>query len=188
MSKIISTHWISLDGYISGPAGELDFVRGDDQLGEYEIGMASAVGHMLFGRKTYDMLSGYWSQAAESPNVADWEKIYAGKINPLPKSVISHGLQTAGWENSQILRDPAEVAGLKAKADGDILIYGSASVVQELSRRELIDEYQLLVHPVLLGGGTSLFGAIGQRLTLNKVRSQNFDSGIVLDVYQTARA
>lgn len=186
MTKIISTHWISLDGYISGPAGELDFVRGDGQLAEYEINLVGSVQHLLFGRTTYLQLSSYWSQVPANPNAADWEKTYAGKMNPLPKTVVSHSLETAGWENSQIVRSADAVAELKAKTDGDILVYGSATIVQELTRRELIDEYHLLVHPVLLGGGTSLFGAAGHRLNLKKLRRDDFDSGIVLDVYQPA--
>lgn len=186
MNKIVSTHWISLDGYISGPAGELDFVRGDGQLAEYEIGLVSRVGALLFGRTTYQQLSSYWGQVPNNPNAADWEKVYAGKMNPLPKAVVSTGLATADWESSTILRDAGAVADYKARAAGDVLVYGSATLVQELARRNLIDEYHLLVHPVLLGGGTNLFGAMGQRQNLSRTRTENFDSGIVLNVYQPA--
>ncbi len=186
MNKIISTHWISLDGYISGPAGELDFVRGDGQLAEYEIGLVSRVSGLLFGRTTYQQLSSYWSQVPNNPNAADWEKVYAGKMNPLPKAVASKVLEVAEWENSTILRDAAAIADLKEEAAGDILIYGSATLVQELVRRDLVDEYHLLVHPILLGDGTSLFGAVGKRQNLRKVRTEDFNSGIVLNVYQPA--
>jgi dihydrofolate reductase len=121
MSRIISTHWISLDGFISGPAGELDFVRGDGQLAEYEIGLVSTMGHLLFGRKTYEQLSFYWSQIPDNPAAADWEKVYAGKLNPMRKSVVSTSLQTASWADSDILRDAESVADLRARATGDIL-------------------------------------------------------------------
>jgi dihydrofolate reductase len=187
MSRIISTHWISLDGFISGPAGELDFVRGDGQLAEYEIGLVSTMGHLLFGRKTYEQLSFYWSQIPDTPAAADWEKVYAGKLNPMRKSVVSTSLQTASWADSDILRDAESVADLRARATGDILIYGSATLVQALSRLALIDEYHLLVHPVLLGGGTSLFASLGSRLNLKKTREETFDSSLVLNVYQTER-
>ena len=103
-------------------------------------------------------------------------------MNPLPKAVVSKELQSASWENSTILREVAAIADYKASSSGDILIYGSASMVQELARRSLIDEDQLLVHPILLGGGTSLFGDMGQRQNLNRVNTENFASGIVLNV------
>jgi len=186
MNKIITTHWISLDGYIATANGQLDFVRGDGQLAEYEIGIVGSVGHLLFGRKTFEQLSAYWGQVPHNPAAADWEKVYAGKMNPLPKTVVSKTLETANWDNSRIVRDIDALAELKARAEGDILVYGSATIVQELTRRGLVDEYHLLVHPVLLGGGTSLFGATGHRANLKKIRSEDFASGIVLDVYQSA--
>lgn len=184
MPKIIATHWITLDGYIADANGELDFVRGEDQLGDYELDIIGSAGHLLFGRNTYEQLFGYWSQVPENPKVSGFERAFAAKINPLEKSVLSRSLKEADWENSQILNDIEAVAELKQTASGDILIYGSASIVQELTRRELIDEYHLLVHPVLLGEGKSLFAGAGHRLSLKKVRQDNFDSGVVLDVYR----
>jgi len=162
-------------------------VRGDEQLAAYEIGLVSEMRHLLFGRKTFEQLSFYWQQIPQNPNAADWEKVCAGRMNPLPKTVVSTSLQTADWGDSRIVRDADQVADLKASTEGDILIYGSATLVQALSRLSLIDEYHLLVHPVLLGGGTSLFGALGNRLNLVKTRSEDFESGLVLSVYETQR-
>ena len=139
-----------------------------------------------FGRKTYEQLSGYWSAVPDNPQAMDWEKPYAQMINAAHHVVVSHGLKEASWGKSSIWRDidPETVAALKAGSGKSILMFGSASIVQQLTRLGLIDEYQLLVHPVLLGGGTRLFDGVDTRTKLQRVDVEAFDSGIVKTVFR----
>jgi dihydrofolate reductase len=118
----------------------------------------------------------------------DWEKPYAKMINAAHHVVVSHSLKDANWGQSTIWRDldPEAVEALKAGSGKSILMFGSASIVQQLTRLGLIDEYQLLVHPVLLGGGTRLFDGLGTRAKLKRVEVEPFNSGIVKTVFQPA--
>lgn len=187
MKKLIVSAWISLDGYICGPNGEFDWVLGDGQLAEYETNLIREVDTTLFGRKTYEGLSSYWTAAPTSPQTMDWEKAYAPMINAAHHVVVSHGLATANWGKATIWRDldRKAVEGLKAGQGKSILIFGSTSIVQPLTQMGLIDEFQLLTHPVLLGGGRRLFE--GQaRTRLRTVSSEAFGSGIVKIVYAPA--
>ena len=188
MKKLIVSNWISLDGYIAGPNGALDWILGDGRLAQYETELMQQVDTTLFGRTPYEQLSGYWSAVPNIPQAMDWEKPYAQMINAAHHVVVSHSLKDASWGTSTIWRDidPKAVEALKAGNGKAILMFGSASIVQQLTRLGLIDEYHLLVHPVLLGGGTRLFDAIETRTTLTRVEVEPFDSGIVKTVFQPA--
>jgi len=187
MKKLIASNWISLDGYISGPNGELDWILGDGQLAEYETTLMQQVDTTLFGRKTYEQLSQYWGAVPNNPQAMDWEKPYAEMINAAHHVVVSHDLKDAAWGRSTVWRtiDPKAVETLKAGSGKSILMFGSASIVQQLMPLGLIDEYHLLVHPVLLGGGTRLF-ADGARTKLKRVSAEPFASGILKTVFQPA--
>ena len=180
MKKLIVSNWISLDGYISGPNGALDWILGDGRLAQYETELMQQVDTTLFGRRTYEQLSGYWSAVPNNPQAMDWEKPYAQMINAAHHVVVSHSLKNASWGKSTIWRDidPKAVAALKAGSGKSILMFGSASIVQQLTGLGLIDEYHLLVHPVLLGGGTRLFEGGDVSHKLNRVDVETFDSGI----------
>ena len=162
MRKLIVTMWTTLDGFIADANGEMDWLLGDDQLSDYEIALVSNADTLLFGRKTYQDFLGYWPNVPRNPDAAAWEKTYAEKINAMTKVVLSTTLDKAEWDPSQIRRsiDRDEIKELKDEPGANILIYGSASVVQQLTNLGLIDEYQLVVHPVLLGGGKRLFDDI----------------------------
>ena len=187
MKKLIVSNWISLDGYIAGPDEALDWILGDGRLAQYETELMQQVDTTLFGRKTYEQLSQYWSAVPTNPQAMDWEKPYAELINAAHHVVVSHELEGAAWGRSTIWRDidPKAVAALKAGSGKSILMFGSASIVQQLTRLGLIDEYHLLVHPVLLGGGTRLF-AEGARTKLERVGVEPFESGIIKTVFQPA--
>jgi len=179
MKKLIVSNWISLDGYISGPNGALDWILGDGRLAQYETGLIEDVDTTLFGRRTYEQLSQYWSAVPNSPQAMDWEKPYAQMINAAHHVVVSSDLEKAEWGKTTIWRDidKTTVETLKAGPGKSILMFGSASIVQQLTKLGLIDEYHLLVHPVLLGGGTRLFGE-GDRTKLKRIGAEPFESGI----------
>ena len=180
--KIIATNYISLDGVIEDPVGMENsglgdwtgpFTRGPegDQFKLDELMVAKA---LIFGRLTYDGFAAVW------PTVKD-EAGFAERMNALPKYVASRTLKEANWTPTTIMRDDliAEARALKDKFEGDILIYGSASIVHALAPHALIDEYRLMIYPTVLGKGKRLFPAQGKSL-MELIECRTFDDGIIL--------
>ena len=188
MRKIITTTWVSLDGFIAGPNGEMDWIGEiyDEAMGAYEDAVVSAADTLLLGRVTYQSFAGSWPHVPDSATASEGEKSYARKLNAMRKVVFSRTLDKAEWHNSTLLRDitRAQIEQLKQEPGRDMLIYGSASVVQELTNLGLIDEYQVLVHPVLLGGGKPLFHGLQDRVKLKLVDSVTHPSGVARLTYQ----
>ena len=190
MKKVIVTMWITLDGFIAGPNGEMDWIGEiyDEAMGKYEDDLVSAADTLLLGRVTYQSFVGSWPKVPDNPSASQGEIEYAHKVNAMRKVVFSRTLETADWNNSTLVRDniAEEVARLKQESGKDIVIYGSASIVQNLTNAGVIDEYQLLVHPVILGDGKPLFKNIEDRKKLKLVQTKTHPSGIVLLYYQPA--
>lgn len=185
MRKIITTTWITLDGFIAGlsadPAEAMGWVMVDQDMGQYEYEMVSAADTLLLGRVTYESFSGSWPQVPDNPDVSEGEREYARKLNAMRKVVFSKTLPSADWNNSTLLREiaPAEIEKMKREPGRDMLIYGSASVVRALTNHGLIDEYQLLVHPVILGAGKPLFQDITEKQDLELIKTKAFPSGVM---------
>ena len=188
MRKIITTTWVSLDGFISGPNGEMDWIGEiyDEAMGQYETDLVRSADTLLLGRVTYQSFAGSWPHVPDSPDRSEGEKEYARMLNTMRKVVFSRTLDSADWNNSTLLREvvPEEIERLKQEPGRDIIIYGSATLLQELTNLRLIDEYQVLVHPVILGGGKPLFHNINDRMNLKLVQSKTHPSGVVLLTYQ----
>lgn len=184
--KLIVTMWMTLDGFIAGPQGELDWIKGDDEMSDYEIGLISEVDTLLLGRKTYQEFYAYWSE--KGPPKEGWEKTFVKKINAVHKIAVSKSLKKAEWNESEILTDVTAETIKKAKdaSKKGILIYGSVSIVQQLTNLGLIDEYQLLIHPVLLSQGKKLFDNV-DRKGLKLVTSKSFKSGVTVMTYHVAK-
>jgi dihydrofolate reductase len=181
MRKIITTTWITLDGFIAGPNEAMDWVMVDQEMGQYEDEIVSAADTLLLGRVTYESFSGSWPHVPDNPDVSEGEREYARKLNAMRKVIFSTTLPSADWNNSTLLREiaPAEIEKMKQEPGRDMLIYGSASVVRALTNHGLIDEYQLLVHPVILGDGKPLFQDIKARRQLELVKTRPFSSGVI---------
>ena len=186
MRKIITTTWVTLDGFIAGPNGEMDWVIVDDEMGQYEDNVVSAADTLLLGRVTYQSFAGAWPHVPDSPTASPGEKEYARKLNAMRKIVFSRTLPTVEWNNSSLMKEvlPEAITKLKQEPGRDMLIYGSASIVQTLTNLGLIDEYQLLVHPVVLGSGKPLFQDIKDRRKLQLVKTKTFPSGVIGLYYQ----
>jgi dihydrofolate reductase len=181
MRKIISTTWITLDGFIAGPNEAMDWVMVDQEMGQYEDETVSAADMLLLGRVTYESFSGSWPHVPDNPGASEGEREYARKLNAMRKVVFSTTLPSADWNNSTLLREiaPAEIEKMKQEPGRDMLIYGSASLIRALTNHGLIDEYQLLVHPVILGDGKPLFQNIKARWQLELVKTKPFASGVI---------
>lgn len=182
MGRIVVTEFVSLDGVMQAPGGEefkypgwsFQFDRGEDgnQFKMNEVLEAEA--HLL-GRVTYESFAGAWPQR---------EGEFADRINAMPKYVVSSTLKDPEWENTTVIDGdvPAEVAGLKDRVDGVILVAGSRRLVQDLIEHDLVDEIRLMVFPVVLGTGDKVFGEYSdqKRMKLADVKPVGPDGVIVL--------
>jgi dihydrofolate reductase len=192
MRKLITTTWVTLDGFIAGPNGEMDWVGEiyDDAMAHYESDLVNSADTLLLGRVTYQSFAGSWPHVPDNPDASEGEKDYARRLNSMRKVVFSRTLASVDWNNATLLREvvPEEINRLKQEPGGDMLIFGSASLVQELTNLGLIDEYQVLVHPVILGGGKPLFQDIKNQVKLKLVQSKTHPSGVVVLFYRPREA
>ena len=188
MRKIIVTEFITLDGVIEAPGGkETHHPHGGwqntyrhEESGKYKVDELASVDALLLGKNTYEAFASYWpNQTGEG---------FADPINRLPKYVVSRSLQKVEWNNSQILRDVArDVAALKKSDGGDILVYGSATLVKALLHHDLVDELHLLLYPVSIGGGLKIFDDNREFKKFGLKHSRAFDNGVLLLEYQPIR-
>ena len=185
MRKIIVTEFITLDGVIEAPGGDetrhphggWQFKYNSTETGKYKVDELASVDGLLLGKNTYDLFAGFW------PKQTGGE--FADPINQLPKYVVSKSLQKAEWNNSHILRDVAEdVSALKKSAGGDILVYGSATLVKALLHHDLIDELRLMVYPLSIGGGLRLFDDNRELKKFQLKHSRATDNGVLILEYQ----
>jgi dihydrofolate reductase len=175
--KVIVSNLMSLDGFFEGPNQELDWFVLDEAFFEYARDLLRSVDTILFGRSTYQHMANYWP-SAPADEIAD-------KMNGLPKVVFSRTLKAVEWNNSRLVRGGAvdEVRKLKQAPGGDMVILGSATLASSLLQAGLIDEYRVILNPVLIGGGRPLFPEITARLKLRLSGTQTFPSGVVMLCY-----
>lgn len=191
MRQVILQEFVSLDGMAAGPNDSVDFVpastRGDRAFGQEQLALMDTIDAILLGRKTYSMFAGYW------PNVTEGdEKPFAEKINALPKIVFSKTVDRAPWGSwpaAHIVRtSPAEeVKKLKQHSGKAMVLWGSLSLAQSLIDAGLIDEYRLVVCPVVLGGGRALFREPGPSIAMKLQNARAMDRGAVVLRYVPAR-
>jgi dihydrofolate reductase len=180
MRKLTLWMQMSLDGFTQGPHGEFDWPTMDPELHGYFVEELRGVGGFLYGRRVYEMMAAYWPTADTDPASTAHQVAYAKIWKPMPKVVFSRSLEGADW-NTRIVADDlaGEVTRLKQQPGGDLVLFGGAETAGGFIRQDLIDEYRLYVHPVVLGGGTPLFPASDKRHGLRLVRSRTFDSAVV---------
>lgn len=159
--RLFVSMMVSLDGYIEGPERQLDWTLDDDPaFDQYCDEMLDAVGLGLFGRRAYELMLSYWPNAEANPRSAR-ELEFARKMNALPKVVLSRTLERASWNNTRVVRDGIAEAlrELKREPGKPIAAWAGAGLVATLAKYQLIDEYRLIVHPVLLGQGADVSGS-----------------------------
>ena len=195
MSAIVVQEFITLDGVIQGPGGadedrESDFDLGgwqqDFDLGDTIHDWESRTEGLLLGRKTYDIWSGAW--AVWDENAPGFMGELTRRYNRVPKYVASRTLTELGWKNSELLGDdvPAAVQAIRDQPGGEIRVWGSSNLIRTLAEHNLVDEYRLLVYPLLLGTGKKLFGDGFPLAQLTLVDSFAFESGVVKNIYRPA--
>jgi dihydrofolate reductase len=177
---VIVSNLASLDGFFETSDKKLDFFVLDEEFFEYAKAMLCAADTLLFGRATYEHMASYWPHAP-ADEIAD-------KMNGLPKIVFSRTLQAVAWNNSRLAKNnlQEEVSNLKKQPGKDLLVLGSATVASSLLEAGLVDEYRVILQPVLLGRGNALFKDIAEKIQLKFMSARALGSGVVLLSYKRA--
>ena len=185
MRKVIVSNMITLDGFLAGPDGDIDWHIADADFNDYALDMFKSVDTLLFGRVTYQLMASYWP----TPSATTDDPIIADKMNNLAKIVFSKTLTKADWNNSRLAKGDIseEVKKLKQQPGKDMVIFGSSSLVSALTPPRLIDEYRLIVNPVILGSGLPEFTGIKDRVQLQLVEARAFRAGTVLLRYEPGK-
>lgn len=173
---------VSLDGFIEGPKREIDWHRVDDELHQHMNDDLRTRGAFLSGRVTHELMASVWPTADQDPGVSPEMAEFAGIWRDMPKIVYSRTLAHADW-NTTIVREVMvdEVLALKAQPGGDLSL-GGADLAATFMRYDLIDEYRIYVHPVVIGAGKPLFQ--GTAMDLRLVENRTFGNGVVLLRYE----
>jgi dihydrofolate reductase len=182
MRRVLFQMMVSVDGYFEGPNRELDWHNVDAEFNEYAIAMLDSVDTLLFGRVTYQLMASYWP----TPAAIKDDPIVASKMNSLHKVVFSRTLAKAEWGNTTLVKNDvaAEVLKLKRQPGKDLIILGSSDLALTFIEQRLIDEFRIMVNPVVLGSGKPLFKGINERLKLRLTKLSTFKSGNVLLYYE----
>ena len=183
MTRVIYSMGVSLDGFIAGPEGEIDWSAPDAELHRFHNQQARETGAELYGRRLYEAMR-YWETADEQPSAPEHELEFARIWKDTPKIVFSKTLEEVEG-NARLVRDGAaeEVATLKEQPGMDLAV-GGAGLASTVMKLGLIDEYRLFVSPVVLGAGTPYFPALDERINLELVETQTFGSRVVYVRYR----
>ena len=187
MGRIVVTEFVSLDGVMEDPGGGEDFKYGGwtfeiergDEGDKFKLDETLSSEALLLGRKTYEGFAAAWPSMTDDVGFAD-------KFNSMPKYVVSSTLGDPEWNNSAVLKGDMveEVTKLREQLDGDIVVHGSAQLVQALVEHDLVDEFRLMVFPVVLGSGKRLFGETSDKKTLRLVDSKMVGEGVAILTYK----
>lgn len=185
MRKIIVSNLVSLDGFFEGSNRELDWFVVEEEFFEYAKELLRSVDTILFGRVTYEGMASYWPTQAAKDN----DPTITHKMNNLSKIVFSKTLSRVEWNNSKLVKGniAEEIPKLKQEPGKDIVIFGSGSIVSALTRIGLIDEYRIIVNPVILGKGNPLFKGLQDKLNLELLKTKKLKSGVVIFYYQPGK-
>jgi dihydrofolate reductase len=188
VSKIVVSQFMTLDGVIEDPGGSEGFDRGGwafkfdrgPEGDKFKLDEVMAADALLLGRVTYEGFAAAWPDRTDEVGFAD-------KFNTMRKYVVSTALADPSWNNSRVIKDDVagEIAKLKQEPGGDLLVNGSAQLVQTLMENDLVDEYRIMIFPTVLGAGKRLFGDVGQTASLRLADSKPVgDDGVVILTYE----
>jgi len=188
MRKVILSMMVSLDGFIEGANKELDWHVWDEEMNRFMGRFFDQIDTILLGRKTYELLVGYWPSASEPTD----DPVITDRMNNLPKIVFSKTLESVAW-NARLVKEniAEEVRRLKQQPGKDMVIFGGADLASTIMQRNLIDEYQIIINPVVLGSGKPLFQSDSFRdegkCHLKLLKTTTFHCGNVILYYQPER-
>jgi dihydrofolate reductase len=178
MGKLIYLMNVSLDGFIETPSHSLDWTRADEELLAWFNEETRATDALLYGRRLYEVMNAYWPHGESDPAATPAMVEFARLWNPTPKIVFSRTLESVSGNSRLVRGDVADVLeGLREEFSGDLSV-GGPTLAAEFVRRNLVDEYRLVVHPAILGAGTPFFPNLDQTIDLELVDERSFSSGV----------
>jgi dihydrofolate reductase len=186
MRKLVVFNHVSLDGYFTDAKNDMSWAHKQDaEWNAFAEGNAASGGMLLFGRVTYDLMSSYWPTPAalqQFPKIAE-------RMNTLPKVVFSRTMDKASWKNTELAKgDPATVVRTMKESPGpDMAIMGSGTIVSLLAQAGLIDVYQIVVNPIVLGKGRTMFESVTEKMPLKLTESRTFGNGNALHCYEPVK-
>jgi dihydrofolate reductase len=186
MRKLVVFNNVTLDGYFTGVDGDFSWAHtgsDDAEFNAFVADNASGGGQLLLGRITYELMASYWP----TPNAIKNDPIVAEGMNSMPKVVFSRTLDKASWSNTKLVKGDiaAEIRKMKQEPGKGMAILGSGSIVSQLAPHGLIDEYQVVLNPVVLGQGRTMFDGVKEKLNLKLTRTRSFRSGKVFLCYES---
>ena len=179
----------SLDGFIAGPKGELDWINFDDELFDFVGSMTDTADTALYGRKTFEIMQNYWPNAGNQPNPSKHDKEHSTWYNNVSKVVLSKTINENDFENTTVISDQLSenINKIKNQAGKNIIIFGSPTASLSLLNKGLIDEFWLFVNPILLAHGIPMFKALAETTKLQLIEAKTFKCGVIALHYQTKR-
>ncbi len=181
MRKIILFNLITLDGHFEGLDGDISWHNVDEEFNDFAIAQLKTADMLLFGRKTYELMAGYWPTEEAIKN----DPVVAALMNSFDKIVFSKSLEKPEWNNTRFIQENLleEVKKLKSQSGKDVFIFGSADLSSTLIKHDLIDEFRIMINPVILGNGTPLFKNLVKQIDLQLLKTKVFGNGNVLLYY-----
>jgi dihydrofolate reductase len=186
MRKLVVFNHVSLDGYFVDENGGMSWAKSDHKDAEWNAFVAenaSGDGPLLFGRVTYDLMAGFWP----TPIADQHDPVVAERMNSLPKVVFSRTLDQVSWNNTKLVKRDmlAEVRRMKKEPGEGMAILGSGSIVSQLAAEGLIDEYHVVMNPIVLGKGRTMFDGVKEKLNLKLTKTRAFGNGNVFLCYES---
>ena len=184
MRKLMVFNQVSVDGYFVDANGDMDWAKegNDEEFNAFTSENAKSGGELLFGRITYELMASFWPTPQAQKMLPD----VAEQMNNLPKVVFSRTMEKASWNNTRLIKGNlvSEVQKMKKEPGQGMVIMGSGSIVSQLAGTDLIDEYQMVIIPVVLGRGRTMFDGISKNLKLKLTNSRVFKNGKVFVCYE----
>jgi dihydrofolate reductase len=185
MPKLTVFNLVTLDGYFAGQGGDISWHKVDEEFQELAKEASNSGNTLLFGRVTYELMAGYWP----TPEAIKNDPLVAQGMNNATKIVFSRTLNTVGWNNTRLVKNDmlSEIRRLKKEPGKDLTVLGSGSIVSQLTQERLIDEYEILLNPIVIGKGKTMFEDVKDRFSLKLTKTRVFGNGNVLLSYALAR-
>ncbi len=186
MANLVLFMHTSLDGFVAGPSGEMDWIIVDEEIFDYVGDRVDEADTALYGRVTFEMMEAYWPTAADLPNATKHDIQHSRWYMKANKFVLSKTLKGEHFKNTTVISNniATNINEMKKKTEKDILIFGSPSAAHSLMEENLIDECWLFVNPILLGQGIPLFKNIKDRTKLRLLANHTFSNGVVCNHYE----
>jgi dihydrofolate reductase len=186
MKRLVIFMHASLDGFVAGPKGEMDWISVDNAMFDYAGKRTEESDMALYGRITYQMMEAYWPTAANQPNATKHDIEHGNWYNQVEKVIVSKSMKDAVKAKTRFIGENVmeEIKKLKQESGKDIIVFGSPSVIHELTKAGLVDDFWIFVNPVLLGKGIPLFDKLEKPQKLELAETNTFPSGVVCMHYR----